>query len=29
VVLNVHAESSQAANRDAGVSWTQLAFRRG
>jgi len=24
--LNVHAESSQAANRDAGVSWTQLAF---
>jgi SAM-dependent methyltransferase len=26
--LNVHAESSQAANRDAGVSWTQLAFRR-
>jgi 2-polyprenyl-3-methyl-5-hydroxy-6-metoxy-1,4-benzoquinol methylase len=28
LVLNVHAESSQAANRDAGVSWTQLAFRR-
>lgn len=28
VALNVHAESSQAANRDAGVSWTQLAFRR-
>ena len=27
LVLNVHAESSQAANRDAGVSWTQLAFR--
>ena len=27
-VLEVHAESSQAANRDAGVSWTQLAFRR-
>ena len=27
VVLDVHAESSQAANRDAGVSWTQLAFR--
>ncbi|HSC64033.1 MAG TPA: class I SAM-dependent methyltransferase [Caldimonas sp.] len=26
--LNVHAASSQAANRDAGVSWTQLAFRR-
>ena len=26
--LNVHAESTQAANRDAGVSWTQLAFRR-
>ena len=26
--LNVHAESSQAATRDAGVSWTQLAFRR-
>jgi SAM-dependent methyltransferase len=28
VVVDVHAESSQAANRDAGVSWTQLAFRR-
>ena len=28
LVLNVHAESSQAANRDVGVSWTQLAFRR-
>jgi SAM-dependent methyltransferase len=28
LALNVHAESSQAANRDAGVSWTQLAFRR-
>ncbi len=28
LVLNVHAESSQAANRDPGVSWTQLAFRR-
>ena len=28
LVLNVHADSSQAANRDAGVSWTQLAFRR-
>ena len=28
VSLNVHAESSQVANRDAGVSWTQLAFRR-
>jgi len=28
VAVNVHAESSQAANRDAGVSWTQLAFRR-
>jgi SAM-dependent methyltransferase len=26
--LDVHAESSQAANRAAGVSWTQLAFRR-
>jgi SAM-dependent methyltransferase len=28
LALDVHAESSQAANRDAGVSWTQLAFRR-
>ena len=28
LLLNVHAESSQATNRDAGVSWTQLAFRR-
>ena len=28
VSLDVHATSSQAANRDAGVSWTQLAFRR-
>jgi len=28
LVLNVHAESSQAVNRDVGVSWTQLAFRR-
>ena len=28
VSLDVHAESSQPANRDAGVSWTQLAFRR-
>lgn len=28
LLLNVHAESSQAANRDAGVSWTQLAFAR-
>ena len=28
VSLNVHAESGQVANRDAGVSWTQLAFRR-
>jgi SAM-dependent methyltransferase len=28
LALNVHAESSQAANRDAGVSWTQIAFRR-
>jgi SAM-dependent methyltransferase len=28
LALHVHAESSQAANRDAGVSWTQLAFRR-
>jgi len=28
VSLDVHAASSQAANRDAGVSWTQLAFRR-
>ena len=28
VSLHVHAASSQAANRDAGVSWTQLAFRR-
>ena len=27
LALDVHAESSQAANRDAGVSWTQLAFR--
>ena len=27
LVLDVHAASSQAANRDAGVSWTQLAFR--
>jgi 2-polyprenyl-3-methyl-5-hydroxy-6-metoxy-1,4-benzoquinol methylase len=27
-VLHVHAESSQASNRDAGVSWSQLAFRR-
>lgn len=25
--LHVHAESSQASNRDAGVSWSQLAFR--
>jgi len=29
LALDVHAESSQAANRDAGVSWTQLAFRPG
>jgi SAM-dependent methyltransferase len=28
LALDVHAESSQAENRDAGVSWTQLAFRR-
>ena len=28
VSLNVHAESSQVANRAAGASWTQLAFRR-
>lgn len=28
LALDVHAESSQATNRDAGVSWTQLAFRR-
>jgi len=28
LMLNVHAESSQAVNRDVGVSWTQLAFRR-
>ncbi len=28
VALDVHAESTQAANRDAGVSWTQLAFHR-
>jgi len=28
VVLNVHAQSRQAANRDAGVTWTQLAFSR-
>ena len=28
LALNVHAPSSQAANRDAGVSWTQLAFRQ-
>jgi len=28
LVLDVHAQASQAANRDAGVSWTQLAFRR-
>ena len=29
LALDVHAESSQAANRDGGVSWTQLAFRPG
>jgi SAM-dependent methyltransferase len=28
LALNVHTESSQAANRDAGVTWTQLVFRR-
>ena len=28
-VLNVRTESSQAANRRAGVSWTNLAFVRG
>lgn len=28
LLLNVHAESIQAANRDAGVSWSRLAFRR-
>jgi SAM-dependent methyltransferase len=27
LLLSVHAESTQATNRDAGVSWTQLAFR--
>jgi hypothetical protein len=26
--LDVHAVSRRAENRDAGVSWTQLAFRR-
>jgi hypothetical protein len=27
-VLNLHAESTLQANRDAGVSWTHLAFKR-